>query len=82
MKRDEAEEKARARRAIACDWSSAGLANACARFATPYFAAVLALALLTALAFSNSFSTGFALDNQLLILGDTRIRPRAPPISI
>jgi len=44
--------------------------------ATPryYFAAVLALSLLTLLAFSNSFSTGFALDNQTLLLGDTRIQ--------
>ena len=40
----------------------------------PYFAAVLALGLLTLLAFSNSFSTGFALDNQTLLLGDTRIQ--------
>ncbi len=39
-----------------------------------YFAAVLALSLLTLLAFSNSFSTGFALDNQTLLLGDTRIQ--------
>lgn len=30
------------------------------------------LGLVTLLAFSNSFSTGFALDNQMLILGDTR----------
>jgi tetratricopeptide (TPR) repeat protein len=37
------------------------------------FAAV-ALGLLTLLAFSNSFSTGFALDNRMLILGDTRIQ--------
>lgn len=34
----------------------------------------LALGLLTLLAFSNSFSTGFALDNQVLLLGDTRIQ--------
>jgi tetratricopeptide (TPR) repeat protein len=34
----------------------------------------MALGLLTLLAFSNSFSTGFALDNQVLLLGDTRIR--------
>lgn len=33
-----------------------------------------ALGLVTLLAFSNSFSTGFALDNQRLILGDTRIQ--------
>jgi hypothetical protein len=39
-----------------------------------YFAAVLALSLLTLLAFSSSFSTGFALDNQTLLLGDTRIQ--------
>jgi hypothetical protein len=39
-----------------------------------YFAPALALGLLTLLAFSNSFSTGFALDNQMLILGDTRIQ--------
>ncbi len=38
-----------------------------------YFAAVAALAVLTLLAFSNSFSTGFALDNHL-ILEDTRIQ--------
>ena len=34
----------------------------------------LALCLLTLLAYSNSFSTGFALDNRGLILEDTRIR--------
>jgi hypothetical protein len=34
----------------------------------------LALALLTLIAFSNSFTTGFALDNQMLLLGDPRIR--------
>src|SRR5580704_10513510 len=39
-----------------------------------YLAALLALGLLTLLAFSNSFSTGFALDNQVLLLGDTRIQ--------
>jgi len=39
-----------------------------------YFAAALALGLLTLLAFSSSFSTGFPLDNQMLLLGDTRIR--------
>ncbi len=39
-----------------------------------YFLAALALGLLTLLAFSNSFSTGFALDNQMLILGDKRIQ--------
>src|SRR5271154_400686 len=39
-----------------------------------YFAAAFALVLLTLLAFSNSFSTGFALDNQVLLLGDTRIQ--------
>jgi tetratricopeptide (TPR) repeat protein len=39
-----------------------------------YFAAALALGLLTLLAFSSSFSTGFALDNQMLLLGDARIR--------
>lgn len=33
----------------------------------------LALAVLTLLAFSDSFTTGFALDNQLLILGDPRV---------
>jgi tetratricopeptide (TPR) repeat protein len=37
-----------------------------------YFAAVAALPLLTLLAYSNSFSTGFALDNHM-ILEDTRI---------
>ena len=36
--------------------------------------AAVALGLLTLLAFSNSFSTGFALDNRMLILGDTRIQ--------
>src|SRR5277367_3491582 len=40
----------------------------------PFFAAAFALVLLTLLAFSNSFSTGFALDNQVLLLGDTRIQ--------
>ena len=39
-----------------------------------YLAAILALVLITLLAFSNSFSTGFALDNQTLLLGDTRIQ--------
>src|ERR1035438_4499868 len=39
-----------------------------------YLLSALALGLLTLLAFSNSFSTGFALDNQMLLLGDTRIR--------
>lgn len=39
-----------------------------------YLAAALALLLLTLLAFSNSFSTGFALDNHMLLLGDTRIQ--------
>jgi len=39
-----------------------------------YFVAALALGLLTLLAFSNSFSTGFALDNQMLLLRDTRIQ--------
>jgi hypothetical protein len=39
-----------------------------------YFAALLTLGVLTLLAFSNSFSTGFALDNQMLILGDTRVQ--------
>jgi len=34
----------------------------------------LALVALTALAFSNSFSAGLALDNQVLITGDPRIR--------
>jgi protein O-mannosyl-transferase len=34
----------------------------------------VALGLLTLLAFSNSFSTGFTLDNQMLLLGDTRIQ--------
>jgi tetratricopeptide (TPR) repeat protein len=36
--------------------------------------AAVALGLLTLLAFSNSFSTGFPLDNGMLILGDTRIQ--------
>jgi hypothetical protein len=39
-----------------------------------YWWAGLALALVTLAAFSNSFATGFALDNQVLILGDTRIQ--------
>jgi hypothetical protein len=39
-----------------------------------HLAAVLALVLATLAAFSNSFSTGFALDNQTLILQDTRIQ--------
>jgi tetratricopeptide (TPR) repeat protein len=39
-----------------------------------YFVAALALGLLTLLAFSNSFSAGFALDNRMLLLGDTRIQ--------
>jgi hypothetical protein len=34
----------------------------------------LALGLLTIAAFSNSFATGFVLDNQMLLLGDPRIR--------
>jgi tetratricopeptide (TPR) repeat protein len=44
-----------------------------------YLAAVLALGLFTLLAFSNSFSTGFALDNQMLLLGDTRIQTATAP---
>jgi len=40
----------------------------------PHFAVFLALALLILLAYSNSFLTGFSLDNQMLILGDTRIQ--------
>jgi len=39
-----------------------------------YWLAGLALFVLTLLAFSNSFSAGLALDNQLLISGDPRIR--------
>ena len=39
-----------------------------------YWLAGLALTALTLLAFSNSFSAGLALDNQLLITGDPRIR--------
>ena len=39
-----------------------------------YWLAILALMVLTLLAFSNSFSAGLALDNQLLIAGDPRIR--------
>src|SRR5258706_14206441 len=39
-----------------------------------YWLAGLALIVLTLLAFSNSFSAGLALDNQLLITGDPRIR--------
>ena len=41
---------------------------------TRFWWAWLALALVTLVAFSNSFSTGFALDNQVLILGDSRIQ--------
>src|SRR6266567_5109310 len=37
-------------------------------------AAVLGLCALTLAAFSTSFVTGFALDNQVLLLGDPRIR--------
>src|SRR5579872_5493361 len=39
-----------------------------------YWLASLALLVLTLLAFSNSFSAGLALDNQLLITGDPRIQ--------
>jgi tetratricopeptide (TPR) repeat protein len=39
-----------------------------------FLLAAVALGLLTLLAFSNSFSTGFPLDNGMLILGDTRIQ--------
>jgi tetratricopeptide (TPR) repeat protein len=39
-----------------------------------YWLACLALIVLTLLAFSNSFSVGLALDNQLLITGDPRIQ--------
>ena len=39
-----------------------------------YWLAGLALILLTLLAFSNSFSAGLALDNQLLVTGDPRIQ--------
>jgi tetratricopeptide (TPR) repeat protein len=39
-----------------------------------YFKLAALLGLATLLAFSNSFSTGFALDNQTLLLEDTRIR--------
>jgi tetratricopeptide (TPR) repeat protein len=39
-----------------------------------YWLAGLALTALTLLAFSNSFSAGLALDNQLLITGDPRIQ--------
>lgn len=40
--------------------------------------AQLALCALTLLAYSNSFGTGFALDNRMLILGDPRIRQATP----
>ena len=43
-----------------------------ARDSTRYYLA--ALVVVTLLAFSNSFSTGFALDNQVLLLSDTRIQ--------
>ncbi len=39
-----------------------------------YFGAILLLVLITLLAFSNSFTTGFALDNQTLVLHDPRIQ--------
>jgi protein O-mannosyl-transferase len=39
-----------------------------------YWLAALVLTAVSLLAFSNSFSTGLALDNQLLITGDPRIR--------
>jgi protein O-mannosyl-transferase len=39
-----------------------------------YWLACLALGVLTLVAFWNSFSAGFALDNQMLLLGDPRIR--------
>ena len=39
-----------------------------------YFLAGFALCLLTLLAYSNSFTAGFALDNQILLLGDARLR--------
>src|SRR6267378_4485618 len=38
----------------------------------------LALCLLTLLAYSNSFTAGFTLDNRGLILEDTRIRDASP----
>ena len=40
----------------------------------PYWLAGLALVALALLAFSNSFSAGLALDNQVLVTGDPRIR--------
>lgn len=40
----------------------------------PYLLAASALAMLTLVAFSNSFTTGFALDSRMLLLGDPRIR--------
>ena len=42
-----------------------------------HFAAIAALVLVTLAAFSNSFSTGFPLDNHTLILDDPRIRSTA-----
>ena len=39
-----------------------------------FFVVAAALVLATLLAFSNSFSTGFALDNQMLLLRDSRIQ--------
>jgi len=45
-----------------------------ARIPRQYWLAGLALIVLTLLAFSNSFHTGLALDNQMLIAGDPRIR--------
>lgn len=44
------------------------------RKARPTWLAGLALVALTALAFSNSFTAGLALDNQVLVTGDPRIR--------
>jgi protein O-mannosyl-transferase len=43
-----------------------------------FFLAALALTALVLLAYSNSFSTGFALDNRGLILQDTRIQAATP----
>jgi len=54
--------------------SSPGLQTAALQPPRRYWLAALALIALTLLAFSNSFSAGLALDNQLLITGDPRIQ--------
>src|SRR5271163_4252307 len=63
--------KRKSRRVLVAQSPAANPASASPR---QYFVAAVALLLLTLLAFSNSFSTGFALDNQMLLLGDTRVQ--------